>query len=54
MKSSAISTLLLALMLLLHQPVAALNWQAAGAINNVQTTTVWGYIEMGLKSYADG
>lgn len=44
MKNSPSFCMLLALMLLLHHPAAALNWQGTGELNNDNLTLIWAYI----------
>lgn len=42
--------LLTAVMILLQQPVAALNWQGTGNLNNDNLTVIWAYINANFQS----
>ena len=53
MKSSPSLALFLALMLLLHQPVAARNWQGTGNLNNDNLALIWAFIHTNLTNYAE-
>ena len=44
MRNSPSLALLLALMLLLHEPVAALNWQGTGEVSDEKLAFMWNYI----------
>lgn len=48
MRASPSFCLLMAVMLLLHEPVAALNWQGTGELNNDNLTYIWAYIHANL------
>lgn len=54
MRNSPSVALFLVLMLLLHQPVAALNWQGTGNFTNDNLTIIWNYIQNNLASSANG
>lgn len=43
----------MALMLLLQHPVAAMNWQGTGDMNNDNLTVIWSYINANLKRNVD-
>ena len=52
MKTSPSFCVFLAL-LLLHQPVGALNWQGTGEMTNDNLTVIWDYIHTNFKANVD-
>lgn len=44
MKVSQAFKMFLALLLLLHHPVSALNWQGTGNLDNSNLTIIWNHI----------
>lgn len=48
MKASQVCKLFLAIMLFLHHPVAALNWQGTGNLDNSNMTEIWSYVDQNL------
>lgn len=53
MKISPFFCFFMALMLFLQQPVAALNWQGTGDLNNDNLTVIWNYIYANLDDQID-
>lgn len=51
MKVSPSFCFFLALMVLLHHPVAALNWQGTGNFTDSNITYIWSFIETNIQGY---
>ena len=50
MKASPSFCIVMAVLLILQQPVAALNWQGTGNLNNDNLTVIWNYIHDNLAN----
>lgn len=53
MRNSPSLALMLALMLLIHEPVAALNWQGTGEVSSEKLTFIWKYINEKILDVKD-
>lgn len=53
MKVSAPFCFFMALMVLLHHPVAALNWQGTGSFDSENFADIWSFINANFKRYSD-